>query len=202
MVQVSCNGKPIQMEIDTGASCTLMGKNDFENLQNSMAESIHLAPNEKPVRTYTKEIIKTLGTFQGHFTYKGQSVTNSVLVVDHQGPILMGRDLLGKLKLDWQAVMASQVHVVISNNSPNPVKDYPKLFEPGLGKLEGVKAKIRVNEGAVPIYQKARPILFIERELVEDELSRLENLDVIEPVQFSEWASQIVPVRKVSGNFR
>ena len=164
MVQVSCNGKPIQMEIDTGASCTLMGKNDFENLQNSMAESIHLAPNEKPVRTYTKEIIKTLGTFQGHFTYKGQSVTNNVLVVDHQGPILMGRDRLGKLKLDWQSVMASQVHVVISNNSPNPVKDYPKFFESSLGKLEGVKAKIHVNEGAVPIYQKARPIPFIERE--------------------------------------
>ena len=28
------------------------------------------------------------------------SVTNSVLVMGHQGPILMGRNLLGKLKLD------------------------------------------------------------------------------------------------------
>ena len=106
--------------------------------------------------------------------------------MDHEGPILMGRDFLAKPKLDWQAVMASQVHIVISNNSPNPVKDYPKLFEPGLGKLEGVKAKIHVNEGAVPISQKARPIPFREKELVEDDLRRLENLGVIEPVQFSE----------------
>ena len=30
MVELSCNGKPIQMEINTDASCTLMGKNDWE----------------------------------------------------------------------------------------------------------------------------------------------------------------------------
>ena len=73
------------------------------------------------------------------------------------------------------------------------------MFEPGLGKLEGVKAKIHVNEGALPIYQKVHPIPFIERELVDVELNRLDNLRVIEPVQFSEWASQIVPVRKSNG---
>ena len=37
---------------------------------------------------------------------------------------------------------------------------------------------------------------------MDAELGRLENLGVIEPVQFSEWASQIVPVRKANGNIR
>ena len=111
---------------------------------------------------------------------------------------MMGRDLLGKLKLDWEAVMASQVHVVTSDNSPNVVKVYLKLFEPGLVKLVGIKAKIYVNEGAAPTFQIARCIPFIEQELV-DELSRIENLGVIEQIQFSEWASQIVSVRKANG---
>ena len=56
-VELSCNGKPIRMEVDTGASCTLMGQSDFEDLQSSLAEPIHLVPYEKPVRTNTKEDI-------------------------------------------------------------------------------------------------------------------------------------------------
>ena len=88
--------------MDTGASCTVMGQSDFEDLHflSSLAEPIHLVPYEKPVRTYTKEAIKTRGTFPGHFTYKGQSVMNDVLVVDHEGPTLMGRYFLGKLKFE------------------------------------------------------------------------------------------------------
>ena len=125
-----------------------------------------------------------------------------ITVVDHQGPTLMGRDLPGKLKLDLQAVFASQVHLINSENSSNPVRDFPKLFKPALGRLEGIKAKKHVNARAVPIYQKAMPLPFIDRELVEDELSRLENLGVIEPVKFSEGASHIVPVCKANGKLR
>lgn len=128
-------------------------------------------------------------------------------MVNQEGPTLLGwdwRDLLIKIKLDWSEIQVnSQVNVNScksnSDTQVNPVKDFPKLFEPGLGKLEGVKAKIHVNEGALPIYQKVHPIPFIERELVDVELNRLDNLRVIEPVQFSEWASQIVPVRKSNG---
>ena len=42
-----------------------------------------------------------------------------------------------------------QVHAIKSNfdNNPHPVSDFPKLCEPGLGKLEGVKAKIHVDQG-------------------------------------------------------
>ena len=130
---------------------------------------------------------------------------NNVLVVDHEGATLLGRDLISKLTLDWAEIMDScQVHAIKSNfdNNPHPVSNFPKLFKAGLGKLEGVKAKIHVKEGTVPIYQKARPIPFTERELVDAELGRLENLGVIEPVQFSEWASQIIPVHKANGNIR
>ena len=46
-----------------------------------------------------------------------------------------------------------QVHAIKSDfhNNPNPVSDFPKRFEPGLGKLEGIKAKMHVKEATVPI---------------------------------------------------
>ena len=40
------------------------------------------------------------------------------------------------------------------------------------------------------------------KEKVEDELKRLQETGVIEPVQFSEWAAPIVPVLKSNGQIR
>ena len=57
---------------------------------------------------------------------------NNVLVVDHEGPSLLGRELLSKL--DWAEIMEScQVHAIKSNfdNNPNPVFDYHKLLNQG-----------------------------------------------------------------------
>lgn len=90
MVDVLCQGKLIKMEVDTGASCTVMSRKKFDNLQKTTGNTIKLEPNRKPVRTYTKETIKTRGAFLGQFTYKGQVAMNNVLVVDHEGPTLLG----------------------------------------------------------------------------------------------------------------
>lgn len=38
--------------------------------------------------------------------------------------------------------------------------------------------------------------------LIEDELNRLQQLGIITPVNFSEWAAPIVAVRKASGKVR
>ena len=175
MVELLCQCKQCRL-VDTGASCTVMSRKEFDNLQKTTGNNIKLEPNRKPVRTYTKETIKTRGAFLGQFTYKGRVAMNNVLVVDHEGPTWLGRYLLSKLKLDWAEIMEScQVHAIKSNfdNNPHPVSDFSKLFEPGLGKLERVKAKIHVKEGTVPIHQKARPIPFTEKELVDAELGRL-----------------------------
>ncbi len=37
---------------------------------------------------------------------------------------------------------------------------------------------------------------------VEDELNRLQDLKIIEPVQFSDWAAPIIPVLKNDGTVR
>ena len=68
------------------------------------------------------------------------------------------------------------------------------MFKDELGKLQGVEAKIYVEEGARPRFEKARPVPFAIREKVEKELDRLQALGVIKPVRFSDWAAPIVPV--------
>jgi hypothetical protein len=77
-----------------------------------------------------------------------------------------------------------------------------KVFGEDLGKLRGVTAKLYVDPEARPVFYKARPVPYALRQKVEQELDRLEKENVVEKVQFSEWASSIVPVVKQNRDVR
>ena len=57
-------------------------------------------------------------------------------------------------------------------------------------------AKIHLDPEATLQFYKARPFPYTLRTKVEKELDRLQQQNVIEPVQFSDWAAPIVPVPK------
>ena len=82
------------------------------------------------------------------------------------------------------------------------VQRYSHLFEEGLGTLKGATAKIHVNPSATLVFLKTRPVPYALREKIEQDLERLEKAGTVEPVQFSEWATPIVPVIKQDGTVR
>ena len=53
-----------------------------------------------------------------------------------------------------------------------------------------------------PQFHKARPVPFALKEKVEEELKRLQREEIVQPVQFSDWAAPIVPVVKQDGSVR
>ena len=56
--------------------------------------------------------------------------------------------------------------------------------------------QLHLKQDAKPHYHRPRPVPYSLRSKVEDELQRLQDSGVIEPVHFSEWAAPIVPVLK------
>ena len=76
------------------------------------------------------------------------------------------------------------------------------VFQEGLGKVAGVKAKIYMDSSEKPQFFKARPVAYTLREKIETELDRLVKEGTIEPVEFSEWATPIVPIVKEDGTIR
>ena len=58
-------------------------------------------------------------------------------------------------------------------------------FEEGQGTYSGPHVSIQVKPDAVPKFCKVRPVLYVHREAVEEELARLERQGFIEPVQQS-----------------
>lgn len=76
---------------------------------------------------------------------------------------------------------------------------YENVFADDLGKVQGVKAKIYVDEKVVPLYFKPRPVAYALHDGVETKLDRLVHEDILEPVEFFEWATPIVPIVKSDG---
>ena len=76
------------------------------------------------------------------------------------------------------------------------------MFRKGLGRLKGVTAKIHVDPEVTPKFYKARTVPYATRAKLEEELDRLQSMGVIRPVQFSDWATPVVPVSKKNGSVR
>ena len=109
-------------------------------------------------------------------------------MVKGTGPTLLGRNWLKNIRLNWH-----QINVVKSGPIQN---SHSAVFQSGLGALRGYQAAIEVDETAAPRFSKARSVPYAYRDMVEKELDRLVQEGTVEPVEFSEWASPIVPVLK------
>ena len=68
--------------------------------------------------------------------------------------------------------------------------------------MKGFEAKLSVQPGAVTKFFKSRSVPYSLKGAIEQDLEQLENLGVIEKVQFSDGAAPVVPVQKSDGTVR
>ena len=122
------------------------------------------------------------------------------MVVEGDGPSLLGRDWLGKLRLDW-----SELHQ-IQSTAPGLLKElldrYSEVFKDELGTIQGTTAKIQVDPTVQPRFCKARSVPYALRAKVDTELVCLEREGIIEKVTYAAWAAPIVPVVNRDGTIR
>ena len=124
----------------------------------------------------------------------------SALVVQGNGPSLVGRDWLSKVRLDWHEIFYENLELANQKGELETIlKQYPEVFKTGMGTLKGFKATIKVDHESVPKYWKPRPVPYSIRNKVDQELDRLVQEEIIEPVQFLDWAAPIVPIVKPDG---
>ena len=82
------------------------------------------------------------------------------------------------------------------------LESHGNVFRSELGQSRSIVAVIPVDASVTPIFCKARPVPYSLRDNVDKELTRLQEADAIEPVQFSDWAAPIVSVLKPDGSVR
>ena len=104
------NSKPVSMEIDTGASISLINHETFVKLHGNRTR---INPTSSRIRTYTGEIVKPKGSMEVQVEYSGQKTRRKIIVVDGNCSNLSGRNILRKIKLNWNELF-----------NTNQVKEY------------------------------------------------------------------------------
>ena len=168
VLKVAVNGQNLPMELDTGASVSLISEVTWRKLQPFCSK---LQPSTVKLCTYTGEIISALGEVVVNMHYNNQQHEIRLVVVKGEGPCLLGRDWLQTFQVDWK-----EVHYATANPTlEDVVEKHSSLFSDELGKVVQHEARIHVEPEARPVFLKPRPVPYALREKVDLELQHLEK---------------------------
>ena len=194
---VALNNADLEMEVDTGASFSIVSEATFERLWVT-GQAPCLRPSTLALSTYTGEKLDVKGTAKVTVRYGSQHAELDLTVVAGAGPSLLGRDWLQVIKLDWnhlnQITSAASLQEVLAKHK--------SVFKDELGLVKDAEATIHVDAEAQPRFFRPHTIPYALRDRVNAELDRLEQTGIIEPVRFADWAAPIVPVVKKDGSIR
>eukprot|EP00731_Ephydatia_muelleri_P004930 Em0002g1106a len=192
-IEVELNGIPLKMELDTGASVSLVSKKTWREKLGSPP----LTKRKIVLRAYSGHRLHVIGETTVDVNAGSQRHKSlPLVVVEGEEAPLFGRNWL---------VQGQSPPTGARGNPPaldELLKRYDVIFKQQLGKIKDLKATIRVQSEATPKFFKHRPVAYALRERVEQELERLVAIGVIEPISHSEWAAPIVPVIKNNGDVR
>ena len=194
-VDVTVNTIPVTMELDTGAAVSIMS----EQQQREIFPAAKLQPSQVVLRTYTAESVAVVGVLPVRVAYGGQEYELSLVIVRGNGPALFGRDWLLKIRLDWHSIT---YHTVVHPELEKLLQKYEVVFREELGTIGVPPVHLSVKENSQPKFVPARSVPFAIKDAIAQDLERLQSLGIIEKVEFSRWATPIVPVPKRDGTFR
>ncbi|XP_055615240.1 uncharacterized protein K02A2.6-like [Toxorhynchites rutilus septentrionalis] len=122
-----------------------------------------------------------------------------------------GLNLFGSEWMDlfemWTKPLSSFINQVNQSNSnsfsgKHFLMRFPEVFQDTLGHCQKAQISLHLKPDARPIFRPKRPVPYNAIPLVETELNRLQQLGIISPVDYSDWAAPIVAVRKPGGKVR
>ena len=193
-IEVSANGKPLRMEIDTGAALSIIS----EKTRKDIFPDDTLHTSAITLKTYTGESIQVRGQVNVRVAYEKQEDNLVLIVVAGDGPSLFGRNWLKYIRPNWNRIAC--VHS--ANRLQSILDKHEALFKPELGKIRSHQAALLVQPEAQPKFFKPRPVPFAIKDTVSLELDRLEREGILTKTTHSEWASPIVTVPKPDGRIR
>ena len=191
MTHIEVNGTSIPFKMDTGAEVTAISEETY-----SILEKPHLTAASKVLYGPSRTQLKVIGMFNATLAHRGKMATQSIFVVGGLKKNLLGLPSITALQL------AARLDATATDYTESILERYPTVFQ-GLGNF-GEEYKIELKPDATPYSLMApRNIPIPLRPKVKEELTRMESLGVISPVdQPTPWCAGMVVVPKKEGAIR
>ena len=209
VLDITVSSTKIAFEIDTGAGDNFISERTWELLGKPT-----LSSHSTKYESASQHDLPVLGAFTApcsrfpdttEITKNIQFVVTSIPRLD-----LLGREAIRQLNISVDALIhesSSGVHTVNTGPTPQPnialqqackqvCEDFPDLFKPELGCLKGVELEVQFKPDAKPKFCKPRAVpLALQEDLAKAYDAGIAK-GVWEPVQFNEYGTPVVPVRK------
>lgn len=144
-----------------------------------------------------------IGCMSLNIAYLGRTNKLPIYVIRNGGPPLLGRDFMCAFELRLVSSLGYCNNVTDADSVVQSLTNaYPNVFSDELGCFTIFEIKLPVKSDVKPVFFKSRPVPFAIRDKVNNELDRLVGLGILKPVNYSEYASPIVPVLKRDGSIR
>lgn len=194
VVEVELFGEKVEVVIDTGAPIDIIDVETF----NRLSPRPKLKTCESKFFGYfSKSPLPIVGKFEAIFEHGGHSVKSQILDLDGYTEKL----------LCYRTAKQLGLVIVTAKVTANPINwhlrlktEFPEAFSGKIGKIEGIKVKLEIDESLTPVRQKLRPIPFHLRDQVKNELENQVVDGIIERVNEkmgpTDWVSNLVLVPK------
>ena len=197
-VTVSVDDQQLLMEVDTGAAVSIIAEKTLK----SLLPRATLKPTDVSLTTYTHERMTVLGELLVVVKYNQQVETLPLIVVAGEGPSLLGRNWLRRIRLDWKRIGTISCQTKTQQSLQCLLEQHSGLFKEELGTIHKFPARLQVRDLARPKFFKPRPVPFAIKGAIDLELDQLESSGILKKVSHSEWAAPIVVVPKKDGHLR
>ena len=98
LIKVNLNRHLVELEVDTGASLTVINSKTFDIIKSGL-EQIERSESNVKSKTYSGEIIRAQGQAVIPIKYENQSLKCTMYIIEEDRPNLLGRDCLAKICL-------------------------------------------------------------------------------------------------------
>uniref|UniRef100_A0A914VKS3 RNA-directed DNA polymerase n=1 Tax=Plectus sambesii TaxID=2011161 RepID=A0A914VKS3_9BILA len=201
--ELQINGRPARLEVDTGAALTIVSTRLWQEIGSpTLKKSVTVC------RSFTGHEVKVRGQADVDVDYNGKFARLMMLVTD-TNQNLMGRPWIRALaihdisKLYTPGGLQTDVNLVRDKSSiDHLLREFPSVFESGLGHCTKVKAHLELKENVRPTFIRPRPLPFAVYDSTTAEIDRLVTEGVVSAVDYSDWAAPIVVVAKPGGKIR
>ena len=190
-VTLEMNGADVVFKIDTGAQCNIIPK----HLLHKLSPKPKIKPATIQLSAYNGTSIPVTGKCIGKLKLKDRTVNVLFIVVDSV-PIL-GLNTSVKLNLIKQIYQ-------ISENIPSTTPIHEE-FSDCFGEIGCLPRThhIEIRDDVKPVIAPVRKIPFALKPKLKKELTRMVDLEIIEPVEKpTDWVNALVIVSKPNGDLR
>lgn len=178
----------VKLKLDTGAKCNVLPKNLFDKITQGRRE---VTKTNVKLISYSGDSVQTVGQAVLECVYKDSKYRLLFHIAQKDVKPILGLPDCERMGMVKRII---DVNPVVSN--VDVFNDYPDLFDGKLGCLP-VQYHITLNPSVKPIVDPPRRVPVAMRIKIKDELDRMQQIGVIEPVQKpTEWVSSMVTVEK------